>query len=57
MANTFSAEVLATSGYDSVTVDMQHGLVDFQKSLKCFKPFQLIILHRWLGFHGMNQVL
>ena len=34
MANTFSAEVLATSGYDSVTVDMQHGLVDFQKSVE-----------------------
>lgn len=34
MANTFSAEVLATSGYDSVTVDMQHGLVDFQKAVE-----------------------
>ena len=34
MANTFSAEVLATSFYDSVTVDMQHGLVDFQKSVE-----------------------
>ena len=34
MANTFSAEVLATSGYDSITVDMQHGLVDFQKAIE-----------------------
>ena len=34
MANTFSAEVLATSGYDSITVDMQHGLVDFQKAVE-----------------------
>jgi len=34
MANTFSAEVMATSGFDSVTVDMQHGLVDFQKAIE-----------------------
>jgi len=34
IANTFSAEVLASSGYDSVTVDMQHGLVDFQKAIE-----------------------
>ena len=34
IANTFSSEVLATSGFDSVTVDMQHGLVDFQKAIE-----------------------
>jgi len=26
IANTFSAEILAASGFDSVTMDMQHGL-------------------------------
>ena len=31
IANTFSAEILAASGFDSVTMDMQHGLVGYQK--------------------------
>jgi 4-hydroxy-2-oxoheptanedioate aldolase len=33
IANTFSAEVVASAGYDSVTIDMQHGLVDFQSAV------------------------
>lgn len=28
IANSFSAEVMASQGWDSVTIDMQHGLVD-----------------------------
>ena len=28
--NSFSAEVIANAPFDSVTVDMQHGMVDFQ---------------------------
>ena len=31
IANTFSVEILAASGFDSVTMDMQHGLVGYQK--------------------------
>jgi len=31
IANTFNSEILATSGFDSVTIDMQHGLVGYQK--------------------------
>ena len=31
--SSFSAEVMAHAGFDSVTVDMQHGMVDFQTSL------------------------
>lgn len=30
IANSYSAEVMASSPWDSVTVDMQHGMVDFQ---------------------------
>ncbi len=30
IANSFSAEVMANAPFDSVTVDMQHGMVDFQ---------------------------
>ena len=31
MANTFSAEIMAASGFDSITLDMQHGLLGYQK--------------------------
>jgi 4-hydroxy-2-oxoheptanedioate aldolase len=30
MPDSFSAEVMASLGFDGVTVDMQHGLVDYQ---------------------------
>ena len=36
----FSAEVMAQSGFDSVTVDMQHGAQDFQSMLQCFQAMQ-----------------
>ena len=29
IANSFSAEIMAAQPYDSVTIDMQHGLVDY----------------------------
>ena len=31
IANTFSSEIMAASGFDSITLDMQHGLVVYQK--------------------------
>jgi 4-hydroxy-2-oxoheptanedioate aldolase len=33
----FSAEVMAHQGYDSLTVDIQHGMQDFQTALQCFQ--------------------
>ncbi len=36
----FSAEVIAQCGFDSVTVDMQHGAQDFQSMLQCFQAMQ-----------------
>ena len=30
IANSFSAEVMAHQGFDAVTIDLQHGPVDFQ---------------------------
>ena len=27
--NSFSAEVMANQGWDSLTIDMQHGVVDY----------------------------
>jgi 4-hydroxy-2-oxoheptanedioate aldolase len=36
----FSAEVMAQCGFDSVTVDMQHGAQDFMSMLQCFQAMQ-----------------
>jgi len=33
IANSFSAEVMAHEDFDSLTVDMQHGMVDFQPAI------------------------
>jgi 4-hydroxy-2-oxoheptanedioate aldolase len=33
----FSAEVIAQCGFDSVTVDMQHGVQDYQSMVACFQ--------------------
>ncbi|HXT79750.1 MAG TPA: aldolase/citrate lyase family protein [Acetobacteraceae bacterium] len=36
----FSAEVMAQCGWDSVTVDMQHGVQDYQSMVQCFQSMQ-----------------
>ncbi len=36
----FSAEVMAQAGWDSVTVDMQHGVQDYQTMVACFQSMQ-----------------
>src|SRR5262245_23384452 len=33
----FSAEVMAQCGFHSVTVDMQHGVQDYQSTVQCFQ--------------------
>jgi 4-hydroxy-2-oxoheptanedioate aldolase len=36
----FTAEVIAQCGFDSVTVDMQHGVQDYQSMVQCFQAMQ-----------------
>jgi 4-hydroxy-2-oxoheptanedioate aldolase len=36
----FSAEVMAQAGWDSLTVDIQHGVQDYQSMLACFQGMQ-----------------
>ncbi len=36
----FSAEVMAQAGWDSVTVDLQHGVQDYQTMVACFQAMQ-----------------
>ena len=35
--NSFSAEVMAHQGWDSLTVDMQHGVSDYQNVITMFQ--------------------
>ena len=36
----FSAEVMAQCGWDSIVVDMQHGVQDYQSMVQCFQAMQ-----------------
>jgi 4-hydroxy-2-oxoheptanedioate aldolase len=38
--NAFSAEMFAQAGWDSVTVDMQHGVQDYLSCVACFQGMQ-----------------
>ncbi len=38
--SAFSAEVMAQCGFDSVTVDLQHGVQDYQSMVACFQSMQ-----------------
>ena len=37
IANSFSAEVMAAQGYDSLTIDLQHGVVDYADAVTMFQ--------------------
>ena len=36
----FSAEVMAQAGFDSITVDLQHGVQDYRSMVACFQAMQ-----------------
>jgi 4-hydroxy-2-oxoheptanedioate aldolase len=33
IANSFTAEIMTAQGYDSLTVDLQHGIIDYQSAI------------------------
>ena len=39
--NSFSAEIVASIGFDSVTVDMQHGMVNFQRAVEMLQAISI----------------
>lgn len=40
IANSFTAEIMAAQGYDAITVDLQHGAVDYRDALHMFQTMQ-----------------
>ncbi len=39
--SAFAAETMAQCGFDSVTVDLQHGVQDYQSMVACFQAMQV----------------
>ena len=40
IGNSFTAEIMAEQGYDALTVDLQHGAVDYQAMLAMFQAIR-----------------
>jgi 4-hydroxy-2-oxoheptanedioate aldolase len=40
IGNPFSAEIMAAQGYDSITIDMQHGALDYSAVLPMFQAMR-----------------
>jgi 4-hydroxy-2-oxoheptanedioate aldolase len=40
IGNTFTAEIMAAQGFDSVTIDMQHGALDYSHLLPMFQAMR-----------------
>jgi 4-hydroxy-2-oxoheptanedioate aldolase len=60
--NAFTAEILAEQGYDSVTIDLQHGLIDYQVAvgmLQAMRASEVAPLVRvpWLDPAAIMKVL
>ena len=38
--NAFTAEIMSTQGYDTITVDLQHGLIDYRLAVSMFQAIK-----------------
>jgi 4-hydroxy-2-oxoheptanedioate aldolase len=60
--NAFTAEIMAEQGYDSITIDLQHGLIDYQVAvgmLQAMRASEVAPLVRvpWLDPAAIMKVL
>jgi len=40
IANSFTAEIMAAQGYDSIGIDLQHGAIDYQSALSMLQAMR-----------------
>ena len=40
IGNAFSAEIVASQGYDSVVIDVQHGLLEYTQAVQMMQAIQ-----------------
>ena len=52
--SSFSAEVMANQGWDSITIDMQHGLIDYPNAVNMLKQFLQQMQRLWRESTGMS---
>nr|WP_278116115.1 aldolase/citrate lyase family protein [Mesorhizobium sp. WSM4875]WIE94641.1 aldolase/citrate lyase family protein [Mesorhizobium sp. WSM4875] len=62
IANPFSAEIMAAQGYDSITIDLQHGIVDYRDAvamMQAMRASEVTPLCRvpWLDAGAIMKVL
>jgi 4-hydroxy-2-oxoheptanedioate aldolase len=60
--NAFTAEILAEQGYDSITIDLQHGLIDYQAALSMLQAMRAsevapLVRVPWLDPAAIMKVL
>ena len=52
--NSFSAETMAHQGWDSLTIDLQHGVVDYQAMVPCCRRSRPPPPCRWCACPGSS---
>jgi 4-hydroxy-2-oxoheptanedioate aldolase len=62
VGNSFTAEIMASAGYDSITADLQHGAFDYQAALGMFQAMRasgVAVMARvpWLDAGAIMKVL
>ena len=62
VGNAFTAEIMASAGYDSITVDLQHGALDYHAALGMFQATRasgVAVMARvpWLDAGAVMKVL
>ena len=50
--SSFSAEVMAHAGWDSLVVDMQHGMIDYQMMVTMLQAISTTEPCRWCACRG-----
>ena len=49
-SSAFVAEIMSAQGYDSLTIDLQHGLVGYEA---CFRPCGRAVSRPWCACPGL----
>ena len=57
--SSFSAEVMANQGWDSLTIDMQHGVIDYPNALQMLQSIvyiHLTVIEAMVQLEGLYMV-
>ena len=52
--NSFTAELMANQDWDSLTLDMQHGVIDYANAVGMLQAISQQMLFQWLELIGTN---